>query len=403
MSSNTLRLINTLLDEPDPRFSEIAVINRDPNTGERLAGHQGTLSVVFRARDERTKRSVALKFFDPTFQGLAARYRLDLFAREASLLQRLSGRLGFLQLVEPLDEREIVLATENGGTVSLQCPYFVVEWLPGDVTAYFLRQNEYDALVKIALFRETVLAVFRLHGQRIAHRDLKYDNLRQIMENDRERIIPIDFGTAIDLTSAPVGVSNDYSDAVGARVFAPIEALLGLASIRELGKAADIYALGCLLHDLFNNEFFSARLWRDPGFAACYAACNAYLGPHLAGAIGHENVLSKFQQAVLLNKAQVTLPELAGDGSSVPPAAREQLGRLLRRMTAVDHRDREYDLDAILRMLDAASKALRNVLVGRRRQELRKYVRTRKLEKIARKQARLELYLKQNAIEDHQC
>ena len=131
---------------------------------------------MFRAHDQESRRDVALKFFDPDLMVWPDHhYRMALFEREAELLGRLRGRSGLLQLIEPLSTLPI---TSTDGSVTLPCAYFAMEWLDGDVTEYFLRQDEYDALVKIALFRRAVLGVFRLHREGIAHRDIKPDNLR---------------------------------------------------------------------------------------------------------------------------------------------------------------------------------------------------------------------------------
>ena len=93
LGDNARILIETLHRGPflDGRYSNIQVINRDPRTGDRQ-GHQGALSVVFHATDSQTGRPVALKFFDPDFQGLRARYRMDLFVRECKLLERLVNK-----------------------------------------------------------------------------------------------------------------------------------------------------------------------------------------------------------------------------------------------------------------------------------------------------------------------
>ena len=85
-------------------------------------------------------------------------------------------------------------------------------------------------------------------------------------------MVPIDLGTAIDLASSPIGAASDYDHPVGASGFSPLEAQVGLANLRGLAKATDVYALGCLLHDLFNLDFHFMRLWNDPGFLSCHGA-----------------------------------------------------------------------------------------------------------------------------------
>ncbi|MDE0693094.1 MAG: hypothetical protein OXI55_12760 [Gammaproteobacteria bacterium] len=386
MSTNTRNLIATLQGGLDDRFSCIRVINRDRQTGERQEGHQGALSVVFHAYDKVTRRDVALKFFDPDFQGFGAMYRMDLFRREAELLGRFQGKLNFLQLVRPLSEIPLT-ASEHGKTVTVQCAFFVLEWLEGDITEYFLRQDEYDALIKIEVFRQILLGVFRLHGVGIAHRDVKYDNLRRVDRPHGTVVVPIDYGTAVDVLSLPLGVEGDYDAPVGAPAFSPLEAQMGLAGHRHVVKAADIYALGCLLHDLFNVDLFIVRLLRDAGFQSCSSRCKAHM---LTVEGGETRRLTEYHRVLSLVKGQVTLPSIDSDDTTVPASGRDLLDRLLATLTRVDYRDRESELDRILRLLDAAAGNIRHVRMDQRRRTLRQVIRSRRADRQRRKEDRLE-------------
>ena len=404
MRSNTKTLIATLhQDGLCNRFSQIRVVNRDPETGEMRRGHQGVLSVVFRAHDTQTGHDIALKFFDPDYQGLASRYRMDLFEREAKLLERLQGKLGLLQLVKSLSEIQIS-ATQAGESVTLTCMYFAIQWLDGDIEAYFLRQDDYDALVKLALFREIVLGVFRLHRQQIAHRDIKPDNLRHVQNTSSESlVVPIDLGTAIDLHSRPVGTTTDYQGPVGAGAFSPLEAQLGLAGLREMARATDIYALGCLLHDLFNADYYNVRLSEDPGFASCFFSCRAYLMRTNSDDPSSDAVLVNYNYILKVTKHQVNLPSIDSEDTTVPNAARDPLNRLLGRLAHIDYSQREYRLDNILHLLDRATANLRNHLMeGHKRRILEKH-RSRHQTKLEANQARLQAYLQNQHSGGIQC
>lgn len=206
-------------------------------------------------------------------------------------------------------------------------------------------------------------------------------------------IVPIDLGTAIDLDSKLIGGPSDYVQAVGAGAFSPLEAHLGFAGSRQLGRGTDVYALGCLLHDLFNVDYYSLRLLADPGFLNCRVACEMVLSR--ARLAGHADLLSEYRRILNLTKHQVTLPSIDSDDDTVPNAAREQLNRLLHRLTNVDYLQREYELNNLLRILDAATRSLKQSLMERHRSRLRRQRRERRRQRMQAKRARLEAYLRQ--------
>ena len=398
MGDNARILIETLHREPslDGRYTNIRVVNRDPGTGDWLGHqHQGAFSVVFRAVDSRTGRLVALKFFDPDFHGFRARYRMDLFVRECKLLERLVNKPRCLQLVQPLSELRVSDPDASSGrSATIYCGYCVLEWLDGDITEYFLRQDEHDALIKLALFRQIVLGVFALRQEGIAHRDVKHDNLRRTHRMEREMVVPIDLGTAVDLLSDPVGGFRDYADPVGAPAFSPLEAHAGLGSIRTLATCTDVYALGCLLHDLFNVDLYMARLVKDPGFTNCYAACRVHMDAVRSRTANPDDLVREWNDIMARTKGQITLPPIDSAATTVPPAVRDQLNALLHRLTDADYRSREHRRERIVRVIDAAVKALENRFTTKRRQAVRAERKRRREQRARRRQERLDFHLK---------
>ena len=207
-------------------------------------------------------------------------------------------------------------------------------------------------------------------------------------------VVPIDLGTAVDLASDPIGEIRDYADPVGAWAFSPLEAHSGLASIRALAAYTDVYALGCLLHDLFNVDLYAARLVRDPGFNNCYMACRAHMDAVRSRTANPEDLVREWDDIIVRTKNQITLPSIDSAASTVPPAVRDQLNALLHRLTDADYRSREHRPDRIVRTIDAAVKALKNRFTIERRQATRAERKRRREHRAARKQERLDFYLK---------
>ncbi|NKC13887.1 MAG: hypothetical protein GKR94_17375 [Gammaproteobacteria bacterium] len=388
MTDNTKNLISTLHGTPllDSRYCDIRVVNRDPATGKR-EGMEGSLSVIFKATDQRSGNDVAIKFFDPDIQGFSARYRMDLFERESRLLERLQNNDRCLQLVQPLSEIPITMTDRRSGrSITIKCGYLVLEWLDGSVAEYFMRQQRHEAKVKLLLFRNIVLGTFALHRQSIIHRDLKQDNLRQVLRNGRDIVVALDLGTAVDLTSPQIGSARDYAEPVGASAFAPIEAHAGLSGVRELLVYTDIYGLGCLLHDLFNAELFLARAARDPGFNACLGACYNHMKTVLQRTSDSDELVREWKGIIQLTRGQVSHPGIRSATTSVPAGIRDQMDVLLRSLTDVDYRRRTVELDKILRRIDSACRALDNRLVEERARARRAERRRRREIKANRRQ-----------------
>ncbi len=152
-------------------------------TGRRLAHYeivekigQGGMGEVWRARDTRLERDVALKFLPPEFA--ADPERLARFRNEAKLLAALGhANIAAIHGLEDVDG-EIFLA---------------MEYVPGEDLAQRLRRGALPQDEVLDLARQLTEGLESAHERGIVHRDLKPANLKVTPEG---RLKILDFGLA---------------------------------------------------------------------------------------------------------------------------------------------------------------------------------------------------------------
>lgn len=355
------------------RYSNAICVNIRAGTSNEK---RGSYSLVFRAKDDVTGVPVAIKLMDPDW--LHDPYRLDCFKREPTILSGLQGYKRCLRLVEghKIFDVELPMA---GGVFKFPIGFFVTEWLEKDIDDYFVNQSTYAALVRLEVFRQIVLAVKALHDHEVHHRDLKRDNLRLRIENDQNVVVAIDLGAAAAASSAHL--KSDYGMPVGHQGYAPPEAFVGLAGMRQLGRLTDAYSLGAMLYELFMPGFFFAETLDNPVFASTLVAAihKAAPEPDL------EKRLTLWKQLVRQFARAVQPPSILGPGSSVPVAVSTMVADLYSRLAAFDLNVRLSDLDFVFHRIDSCIKCLKSdklqqLLVAERKK--------RRAERLARAQAK---------------
>lgn len=366
----------------DGRFENIKLVNYDSVSDAQ----RGCFSLVFRALDTTSGQLVALKFYDPAM--VMDRYRRDCFQREFEILHSLRRAEGCLQLASGLNEYQLSVISAAGPTVTFPCQYFAVEWIADEIDHYFLRQESFDAVEKLKLFSAIVRAVHALHRQEVFHRDLKPDNLRQHTIHRDRLVVPIDMGAAAK-ADAP-NIAMTYSRSVGAPGYAAPEARGGLAGDRLIARYTDYYALGCMLFELFNSDYyFMAHERLNPNAHMLLAALTSALDPRSDNEQRRKQWCGAMDR---FNKAFVVVP-IDGAGSNVPPGIAQLLSDLVRSLTHVDYRSRPKDIDWVQRRLSSCVKVLQNERLYRKRLQEAREERARRIERAAAKEARLQLNL----------
>jgi len=356
------------------RFSNIKCVNYSGPSHEK----KGLFSLVFSCHDQEQHRPAALKFFDPEY--LADIYRLRCFEREPTVLTRMFGKKRCLQLMQEVKLFDLKVAVAGGYEITLHCNYFAIEWMNEDVEDYFLNQQSHAAHTKLLAFRRIVLATEALHRLGVFHRDLKPENLRAELVRNEQMIKAIDMGTAAmyDVQS----LLSDYKGAVGDRRYSSPEACCGLAGDRRLARYSDYYALGCMLFELFNQDYFYIAQRRMSDFATVLAA--------IAIDLNMKDTAEEKYRAWLENvrrfKHAIVVPNIGEAGSSAPRCICAELNYILRKLVSLDMADRVDDLEWVRARVTSAIHVLKahqlekeRIAERRRRRELRSTVNIKEL------------------------
>jgi serine/threonine protein kinase len=143
----------------------------------------GGMGEVYRARDERLGRDIALKVLPPAF--CADRDRLRRFEQEA----KAAGALNHPNVVAVYD-----VGAENGQ------PYLVSELLEGESLRQRLGRGALPHRRAIEIAAQLAHGLAAAHARGILHRDLKPENL-VLTKDGRAKIL--DFGIAKLVDAAP--------------------------------------------------------------------------------------------------------------------------------------------------------------------------------------------------------
>jgi serine/threonine-protein kinase len=191
---------------------------------------QGGMGVVYKARQERPSRLVAVKLvLGGAMAGPGALARLRTEAEAA-------GRLRHEDVVRVIDYGE-----QDGRA------YVVMEYVAGSNLAGRLRAGPLPPREAATLVRRLALAVQAAHEQRIVHRDLKPANVL-LTEDGAPKIA--DFGLAVLLDEA---ARQTQSGAVlGTPPYMAPEQARGEA--RAVGPATDVYGLGAILYECLTGR-----------------------------------------------------------------------------------------------------------------------------------------------------
>jgi serine/threonine protein kinase len=219
-----------------------------PLAGRRLGPYEilsllgrGGMGDVYRARDTRLDRQVAIKVLPEAFTGDPV--RLARFEREAKLLASLNHPN--IAAIYGLEEADGKL-------------FLVLELVEGETLAEWLSRGPLPMEMALGVCRQIAEGVEAAHERGIIHRDLKPGNVKITPEG---KVKILDFGLAKayqkegslpDLSRSPTLTDEMTRPGVilGTAAYMSPEQAKG----KPVDKRADIWAFGCVLFECLTGE-----------------------------------------------------------------------------------------------------------------------------------------------------
>ena len=199
----------------------------------------GGMGEVYRARDERLGRYVAVKVLPASFTGDADHLRR--FDQEA-------------RAVAALNHPNILAVHDMGSQGGVQ--YIVMELLDGKTLREMLNEGPMPVRRALTLFQQVANGLAAAHDKRIVHRDLKPENIF-ITKDGRAKIL--DFGLAKQNT--PLSAAETISGTAGApqTQTGAVMGTVGYMSPEQVrGEAtdhrSDVFALGAILYEMLSGK-----------------------------------------------------------------------------------------------------------------------------------------------------
>ena len=195
---------------------------------EAVVARSGMAS-IFRATDEKTGNTVAIKIPHPEMEADPVFY--DRFKREQDIGEKLDHP-GVMKVFPNRDHTEF---------------YMAMEWVNGRLLRQILNEQRKlppERALKIAL--QIASALEYIHGHGVVHRDLKPEN---IMVDANDQIKLIDFGIAASVGARRLTFAK-FTPTMGTPDYISPEQVKG-----KRGDArSDIYALGVMLYEMLTGK-----------------------------------------------------------------------------------------------------------------------------------------------------
>jgi len=248
--------------------------------GTQLGSHEivgllgkGGMGEVYRARDTKLKRDVAIKFLPEEFSRDAD--RTSRFQREAEVL----ASLNHPNIAAIYDMQEA-----DGAR------FLVLELVEGETLEDRIKRSEIPVEEALEIAKQICDALEAAHERGVIHRDLKPANVK-ITPDSKVKVL--DFGLAKAMESTPASTTLSNSPTMLSGTMGGL--ILGTAAYmspeqakgRPADQRSDIFALGCVLYEMLTrrqafhgddvSEVLAAVLKTEPDFSLIARGLNSRL------------------------------------------------------------------------------------------------------------------------------
>jgi Tol biopolymer transport system component len=197
---------------------------------------------VYRARDTRLGREVALKILPATFTSDPE--RVARFGREAQILAAVNNP--HIAQIHGLDEASGI-------------QFLVLELVDGESLHTRIARGRIPIDEALGLARQIAEALEAAHEKGIVHRDLKPANIA-LTRDGHVKVLDFGLAKAVETTSSARALAN--SPTITAPMMTGVGAILGTAAYmapeqargRAVDARADIWAFGCVLFEMLTGK-----------------------------------------------------------------------------------------------------------------------------------------------------
>ena len=195
----------------------------------------GSFGTVYRARQAGLDRVVALKV--PTYEIAADPVMAKRFAREARAAAAI--------------HHPGVVSIYAVGTLADGRPYLAMEYVEGKPLDSILSNGPLPVSRALTIARQIASALSETHAAGVVHRDLKPTNVMWRRDRNGDDVITlVDFGIAICKPGNAEATRLTANNLIGTPHYMSPEQAHG----EVVDARADLYALGCLLHELLTGD-----------------------------------------------------------------------------------------------------------------------------------------------------